>query len=203
MNNISIKNITYILRLKSRKIVWRVLKKVSKILVPNYENANYAIGGDDVIVEIDESKFGKRKYNRGHHVEGVWVLGMVERTNERRIRLTVVDDRTKETLKQKIQNNIFKGSIIHTDCWKGYNGLGSTFNEHKTVNHSKGFKDSSTGTHTNTIEGCWSGIKINIPLRGRTKDKINLYLIRFMLLRNEKIHPLKAILKYLFYFSLF
>jgi hypothetical protein len=26
-------------------------------------------------VEIDESKFGKRKHNRGHRVEGVWVVG--------------------------------------------------------------------------------------------------------------------------------
>jgi hypothetical protein len=33
------------------------------------------IGGSGIIVEIDESKFGKRKYNRGHSVEGVWVIG--------------------------------------------------------------------------------------------------------------------------------
>jgi hypothetical protein len=32
------------------------------------------------IVEVDESKFGKRKYHRGHRVEGVWVIGGVERT---------------------------------------------------------------------------------------------------------------------------
>jgi hypothetical protein len=38
------------------------------------------IGGNGVIVEIDESKFGKRKYNRGHRVDGVWVVGGVELT---------------------------------------------------------------------------------------------------------------------------
>lgn len=25
------------------------------------------------VVEIDESKYGKRKYHKGHHVEGQWV----------------------------------------------------------------------------------------------------------------------------------
>jgi hypothetical protein len=35
-----------------------------------------------MIVEIDESKLGKRKYHRGHRVEVVWVLRMVERTPE-------------------------------------------------------------------------------------------------------------------------
>ena len=33
------------------------------------------IGGENRIVEIDESKFGKRKYHRGKRVEGQWVLG--------------------------------------------------------------------------------------------------------------------------------
>ncbi len=31
-------------------------------------------GGKDQIVEIDETKFGKRKYNHGHHVNGSWVI---------------------------------------------------------------------------------------------------------------------------------
>lgn len=33
------------------------------------------IGGEGVVVAVDESKFGKRKYNHGHHVKGGWVLG--------------------------------------------------------------------------------------------------------------------------------
>ena len=37
------------------------------------------IGGQGVEVEIDESKFGKRKYNRGRLVEGHWVFGGMER----------------------------------------------------------------------------------------------------------------------------
>ena len=49
------------------------------------------IGGNGVIIEIDESKLGKRKFNRGHQVEGIWVLGGVERTPERRVFLVQVE----------------------------------------------------------------------------------------------------------------
>ena len=38
-------------------------------------NANEMIGGVNVVVEIDESKFGKRKFNKGKRVNGKWVFG--------------------------------------------------------------------------------------------------------------------------------
>jgi hypothetical protein len=37
------------------------------------------IGGPRKTAEIDETKFGQRKYNRGHAVKGQWVFGGVER----------------------------------------------------------------------------------------------------------------------------
>ena len=42
------------------------------------------IGGPGVEVEIDESKFGKRRYRRGWQVEGRWVFGVGKRmTNQK------------------------------------------------------------------------------------------------------------------------
>ena len=48
------------------------------------DNDNLVIGGPGIEVQIDESKFGKRKYNKGHPIEGVLVFGGVEKTKERK-----------------------------------------------------------------------------------------------------------------------
>src|SRR5947207_2250924 len=43
------------------------------LVAASLDDEDCQIGGEGVIVEIDEIKMGKRKYNRGHRVEGVWV----------------------------------------------------------------------------------------------------------------------------------
>lgn len=49
------------------------------------------------------------------------------------------------------------GSILNTDEWQGYNGLGHFF-KRKIVKHNEGeyVKD---GAHTNSLEGFWSLFK--------------------------------------------
>ncbi|KAF9754388.1 hypothetical protein NGRA_3328 [Nosema granulosis] len=125
-----------------------------------------------MIFEIDESKFRKRKYHKGHHVEGVWILGMIERENTKKIKLIRVSNRSKDELNQLIKKSVKKDTVIYTDCWKGYSGLNDYFSDHKTVNHSKHFKDPITQVHTNTIEGSWAAIKAQTPIRGRTEKTI-------------------------------
>lgn len=43
------------------------------------------IGANNVIFKTDKSKCGKLNYYRGHRVEGVWVFGMVVRSDSRRL----------------------------------------------------------------------------------------------------------------------
>ena len=134
-------------------------------------SCGYHLGGPDVIVEIDETKLGKRKYHRGHRVEGVWILVGVERTTERKVFVEKVVDRCASTLEEVIGRHILPGSIVHTDLWKGYSGLSSNLSlEHRTVNHLIGFKDHETGVHTNTVEGTNYALKLFIRPRNRTAE---------------------------------
>ena len=41
------------------------------------------IGGIGKVVEIDESKFGKGKSHKGHHIEGQWVFGGICHTDKK------------------------------------------------------------------------------------------------------------------------
>ena len=52
------------------------------------------ICGIGLTVEIDESKFGKRKYIRGRVIEGQWVLGGICRETKQ-VFLTIVPSRDK------------------------------------------------------------------------------------------------------------
>jgi ISXO2-like transposase domain len=72
------------------------------------------IGGEGKIVEIDESKFGKRKYNRGHRVEGQWVFGAYERGSGLTF-MVPVEKRDRDTLLHIIHKWIKPGTTIYSD----------------------------------------------------------------------------------------
>ena len=153
------------------------------------------IGGPGIIVEIDESKLSKRKYNRGHHVEGIWVVGGVERTTDRKLFVVEVNNRNAQTLSEKIEQYVLHGSIIYTDCWRGYTFLDNNEHyTHQTVNHSVTFIDPITNVHTNTIEGTWSGLKNKIPKRNRTRDNLGNHILSFIWRRQNEGNLWNALL---------
>lgn len=141
------------------------------------------IGGDGIVVEIDETKFGKRKYNRGHRVDGFWVFGGVERTPERKFFSVRVPDRSAITLSELIMRHILPGSIIHSDCWAAYGEISNLVVEGtedpaftlRQVNHYNEFV-TSDGIHTNTIEGTWWALKRHIPKKCDNVDINELLL---------------------------
>ena len=54
----------------SVKTVEHYVSKLEEIIATDLDEEEEIIGGEGIEVQIDESKFGKRKCNRGHHVEG-------------------------------------------------------------------------------------------------------------------------------------
>ena len=126
------------------------------------------IGGPGKFVQVDENKIGKRKYHRGHVVEGQWVFGGIEE-NSRKCFIATVEDRKEQTLLNLIKQWIEPGTTIISDCWKGYVNLSRHGYIHKTVNHSVEFVNEE-GFHTNKIEGQWRQMKARLPKDGRKKE---------------------------------
>ena len=148
-------------------------------------NSAEKIGGDGQIVEIDESKFGKRKYNVGRVIEGQWVFGGVCRSTKQFF-MVPVERRDSDTLLEIIKDKIEQGTTIISDCWKAYNCLSKEGYQHLTVNHSINFVDPTTAAHTNTVERRWREAKANVPKYGRRKYHFVGYLARAMFLMK---HP--------------
>jgi len=80
------------------------------------------IGGPNITVEIDDSKFGRRKYNRGHKVKGQWVFGGVNRESEKTF-LVPVPDGTADTLMAVLRDWIEPGTTVISDCWSAYRDI--------------------------------------------------------------------------------
>lgn len=139
-----------------------------------------------MFVEIDEAKFGKRKYNRGRRVEGQWVFGGIERGG-RGCFLVPVAARNKETLTSLIETHIRPGSTIVSDCWKAYCSLEDDGWEHFRINHSIQFVDPDYPfIHTQNIERLWRDVRGSIPRYGVKDEHFVGYLAEFMFKRANK-----------------
>jgi hypothetical protein len=80
----------------STKAVSTTIRFYQELVSACLSEEDIVIGGPGVVVEVDESKFGKVKYGHGHRVDGVWVVGGVEQTAERLLFLKTVPDHTAE-----------------------------------------------------------------------------------------------------------
>ena len=101
------------------------------------------LGGNDVVVQIDESHLFKNKYHVGRiprTMKEVWVFGMVEDVEDGRLYMQLVQHRDKQTLEGIIRQHLQQNTTVFSDCWPSYNGLrlidGLT---HYKVNHKEHF----------------------------------------------------------------
>lgn len=129
------------------------------------------MGGEGVVVELDESKFTKRKYNKGRITSSTdWIFGGIVRGDWSKYFVVVVKDRKTETLGAIIADKILPGTTIHTDEWPAYFKICKMLTGfdyiHKTVCHKKSYVNQETRAHTQNIEGFWSFVKREIKKHG-------------------------------------
>lgn len=157
-------------QLVSRCTIAHWFSLLRQVVVDHYHNKmvdDSPIGGPGVIVQIDEAKIGRRKYNRGRVAEGYWVLGMLDAHGE--VRMEVCEDRGSSTLSAIIMRNVLPGSIIHTDEWRAYRCLEGLGYSHATVNHSREFV-ALDGVHTQGIENRWRQLRRRISPGGKRHE---------------------------------
>ena len=137
------------------------------------------IGGPGHTVEVDESVFRKRKYNRGCSPYPVGCRGFDRETKEGF--LIPVPDRSAATMLPILYEWIEPGTTIYSDQWRAYNQLSQNGFNHEIVNHSLYFRDPETGVHTNRIEGMWGNAKAKLQaMNGTSKNLLFDYLCEFM-----------------------
>ena len=139
---------------------------------------NEQIGGPGVEIEIDETKFWKRKYHRGKRVDGVWVFGGIAR-HSKKCFFEIVEERSAARLIPIIKRYVKPGSIILSDKWKDYSCLKDEGYNHLTVNHSVEFKNKKTGACTNLIESTCNAVKKSLPKYGTQKQLYDSYLVEY------------------------
>lgn len=156
-------------------------------------------------VGVDESYFGAQRV-RGKRGRGAYgktiVFGLLKRQGK--VYTEIVPDCSKQTLQGIIRGHVDPGSVIHSDGWRGYEGLVDIgYDKHFRVNH--GANEFADGErHINGIESFWSYAKRRLAkFNGVAKHTFyfhlketeyrfnhrhdNLYLKLLKLLRNNPL----------------
>lgn len=162
------------------------------------KNNSGKIGGVGSVVEIDECKFSKRKFNFGRTVRSAWVVGGIDQLTRKTFFVEVIK-RDAETLESVIKENVVEGTTIFTDKWAGYNGLSCLGFTHKTVNHKKNFIDPDSGANTQLIENSWGVFKRSLRSRFLNKrSDICSFFAEYLFKRQHKDDVFLAVLKNLY-----
>ena len=130
------------------------------------------------VVEVDESFFGPARVRgrqgprkRGRGTLKQPVFGIYERNGS--VYTELVPDCSGKTLQAIIRGKISPESVIHSDGWRGYDGLVDVgYDKHFRINKTKAFAEKTV--HINGIEAFWSftkrrlakfnGVKVNFAL---------------------------------------
>ena len=158
----------------NRNTINRYLKAIRK-KIAEYCELESPFNGE---VEVDESYFGARriKGKRGRGANGkTIVFGLLKRKGK--VYTEIVPNCSKATLQGIIRGKVDPATVIHSDGWRGYNGLVDLgYKKHYRVDHGK--NEFVRGkSHINGIESFWGFAKTRLSkFRGINKKSFYLHL---------------------------
>jgi len=132
------------------------------------------------VIEVDESFFGPSRLRgrpgprkRGRGTLKQPVFGIYERNG--RVYTELITDCSAQTLQAIIRGRVSPECVVHSDGWKGYDGLVDVgYDKHFRINKSKHF--ASKGIHINGIEAFWSFTKRRLTKFNGVKKNFELHL---------------------------
>jgi hypothetical protein len=155
----------------TQKTAWFMLHRIRLAMQSGTFQKLGGVGGRPV--EVDECYIGgrvdkmnwkqyRRAVERGVTLTGIGgkaiVMGMLERGG--RIALKLVQSNDRPTLLGHIVEHVHRGSEVHTDEHKAYQGLAWPDYAHEIVNHTETYVRGHV--HTNGLESFWSLLKRTI-----------------------------------------
>ena len=141
----------------SHRSVIAIFGKIRRRLAEECERQSPFKNGE---VEVDESYFGPHRVRgkRGRGASGkTIVFGLLKR--DAKVYTEIVPDCKKVTLQAIIRGRVSIDAVIHSDGWRGYDGLVDVgYAKHYRVNHSDN-EFANGESHINGIESFWSYAK--------------------------------------------
>ena len=134
-NGVSAVGVQRVLGLGSYRTAWVWLHKFRRLMV--FPDRNKLSGK----IEVDETLVGgKRSGKRGRGAEGkslVVIAVEILKKGTGRVRMSLISDASKKSLKKFIIENIETGSNLITDGWKGYTGISKSGYQHEIEDKTK------------------------------------------------------------------
>lgn len=143
------------------------------------------IGGPEVVVDIDETLFGKLKYEKGKTFSQIWVFGGIERTSKKFF-VVPLGEPLNQNLIPLIQKHILPGSVIVSNRWSAYSTVSDHGYIHRVINHSGDLLDEENAeAHTKNIELLWHDVKEWRLKPGNRPQLYKQYLARTLFLQQH------------------
>jgi transposase-like protein len=191
---VSAKGLQKILGIGSYQTAWAWLHKYRKLMIIPDRNKL------SDIVEVDETYVGGEKSGkRGRGAEGKVIVAIAVETRDRatgRVRLSVVEDVSSQSLMQFVKDNVYSGSTVITDNWNSYNNLPKAGYKHSIQTATKKLDDIELLPNAHRVASLLKRWLLGTHQNFVSNEKLTHYLDEFVFRYNRRTSKHRGLLFY-------